>query len=458
MMTRERILVGESLIGRVAAEGRPIVSSDSSRDPRHDPRGREQARLHGLGCWLGVPLRRRSGVLGVLFVLRGHTQGQFGDDDVGLLEAFGDQVAIAVENAAALRQEQERRHQLDTLRHLTGTMVNTVAVEELAQQIVDAVPDAFRHDSGFIGGVIAIIDAGGRRLRAHAMTRIPAAERILAMIGRPFQELEDAIDPPMNLLHEVALTGTCRDSARLADFVTPSVSGLIAQGIEHLIGMHGGVAQPITVHGPTLGVFLFVLSKPTDNVTSAERALMADFANTAGIALENVRLYAASEQLTLMDPLTGIANRRHFDRKLTEEIARSSREKTPLTLLLIDIDQFKAYNDTHGHQAGDRVLRGVAEALYRSVRSTDFVARYGGEEFAILLPSTDAGGGRAVGEKARRAVADARLDLTISVGGSSRLASDGTALSAAPEATLVTMADSALYAAKRAGRNRTIVV
>ena len=188
---------------------------------------------------------------------------------------------------------------------------------------------------------------------------------------------------------------------------------------------------------------------------------MAEFANTAGIALENVRLYVASQQLTLTDPLTGIANRRHFDHKLAEEAARADRHGDALALLLIDIDQFKAYNDNRGHQAGDEALRGVAAVLRRSVRSTDFVARYGGEEFAILLPSTDGPRAYAVGEKARNAVAEALSGVTISVGGGVRAAGAGRAPGVTPSSasadTLVANADAALYAAKRAGRNRTVV-
>lgn len=453
IMVRWRLPIGQSLSGRVAAEDRPILSADVSNDPRHDPLHQVQARARGLRCWLGVPLRGRHGVVGVLFVVSRQADRRFSRSEVGLLEAFADQAAIAVENSRVLRQEQERRRQLDTLRGLTSTLVNTVAVEELAQRIVDAVPGAFGQDARFIGGAIATVDDERHSIRAHAMTTLPVSPRVLALVGRPFQSLEQPIDASTNLLHEVVVSGEGREGDRLADFVAPTIPSVAAGLIERLVGIRGVVTQPITVHGRTLGAFLFALAKPAAAVTAAERELIADFATTAGIALENVRLYAASERRTLTDALTGIANRRHFDRKLAEEVAVAVRDSAALTLLLVDIDDFKAYNDAHGHQAGDATLRGVAGLLRRSIRSTDFVARYGGEEFAILLPGSDAAGAQAVGEEVRRAVAASALGVTISVGGAVRPVAG-----AAGGDTLIAAADAALYAAKRAGRNRAVVL
>lgn len=458
IMRRERLPVGESLSGRVAAEGRTISSTDIADDPRYDPIHRAAAQTHGLGRWLGTPLRGRHGVLGVLFVLSSRTARSFGQDDVGLLEAFADQAAVAVDNARAFQQELERRRQLDTLRRLTGALVDTVDVEELAQRIVDAVPEAFGHDSGFVSGSIATVDQKRRRIRANATTITLHSARLSALLGRPLEQIWNSFVPPQNLQHEVVLSGEPRDGDHLAQFIAPTVPTEVADAIERLLGLRGVVAQPIVGQGRTLGVFLFGMAKAVGEVTTAERALMADFATTAGIALENVRLYAAAEELTRIDPLTGIANRRHFDRTLADEAARADRAGTSLALLLIDVDHFKAYNDAHGHQAGDAVLREVADVLGRAVRSTDFVARYGGEEFVILLPDTDADGARDVGEKVRLALAEAPMGVTISVGGGVRLARDGSVLTAAPEAALVAVADAALYAAKRAGRNRTVVL
>ncbi len=164
------------------------------------------------------------------------------------------------------------------------------------------------------------------------------------------------------------------------------------------------------------------------------------------------------QHLARTDALTGLSNRGTFDDTLQKEWQRANRSGRPLSLLFIDIDQFKAYNDYYGHQAGDEVLRAVAQCVGLCVlRSADQVARYGGEEFVVTLPDTDATGATNVAETIRRAVFDLNLEhvqsrygrVTVSIGlvtSQGRGAHDG--------ATLVNMADSALYEAKSTGRNR----
>jgi len=164
-------------------------------------------------------------------------------------------------------------------------------------------------------------------------------------------------------------------------------------------------------------------------------------------------------RLSLTDGLTGVANRRHFDQRLRDEWARATRDGTPLALLLADVDHFKRYNDTYGHQLGDRCLALVAGALREhSGRASDLVARYGGEEFAVLLPNTDLDGAAAVGERLRAAVAALAIPHNASSAGPIVSLSLGAATThpvlEIAETTLIATADDALYRAKEAGRNR----
>jgi diguanylate cyclase (GGDEF)-like protein len=158
------------------------------------------------------------------------------------------------------------------------------------------------------------------------------------------------------------------------------------------------------------------------------------------------------EELATTDALTGLRNRRKFDAAIESEWRRAVRHRTPLSLLLIDADHFKAYNDTHGHQAGDQVLIGIAICISDSVkRAGDCAARYGGEEFAVLLPDMAAAEAFTVAEIIRRKVegwSDDATPSTVSIG----------IASITPEAGLdwpqfVHAADKALYAAKASGRN-----
>jgi diguanylate cyclase (GGDEF)-like protein len=165
-----------------------------------------------------------------------------------------------------------------------------------------------------------------------------------------------------------------------------------------------------------------------------------------GLSQANARL----GQQSLTDALTGVPNRRAYDQKLTEEVARAKRTRAALSLLLIDVDLFKPFNDTFGHPAGDAALQSMARVLQASLRPYDFLARYGGEEFAIILPATDLAEAVTVAERVRVLVAHSEFPhrkFTISIG-VARLDPDREAK------TLVQAADDGLYRAKANGRNR----
>lgn len=167
------------------------------------------------------------------------------------------------------------------------------------------------------------------------------------------------------------------------------------------------------------------------------------------------------ENLSRQDGLTGIANRRHFDSYLLTEMKRASRERQPLSLILADVDYFKAYNDYYGHQAGDDCLRQVASAL-KSVgkRPADLAARYGGEEFAIVLPATVLEGAVDVAKSLARtiegmAIAHVRSGVSDKISVSQGVASLVPGNDTRPE-SIIELADQALYQAKQQGRNRHV--
>lgn len=168
---------------------------------------------------------------------------------------------------------------------------------------------------------------------------------------------------------------------------------------------------------------------------------------------------AALKELAIHDSLTGLFNRREFERQLREEAERSRRFGRPFVLLMLDIDHFKAVNDTHGHPAGDEALRAVAALLSGEVRSVDTVARYGGEEFAVLMPETAGSGGLTMAERIRVSIASQAItvaqgqavNLTVSIGVATFAEGAGS------ERELVAAADGALYAAKAAGRDQVVL-
>jgi two-component system, chemotaxis family, response regulator WspR len=168
------------------------------------------------------------------------------------------------------------------------------------------------------------------------------------------------------------------------------------------------------------------------------------------------------QRLTNVDGLTGLSNRRYFNEYIETQWKLAARDQSPMSIFMIDVDNFKLYNDTYGHLAGDEVLKAIATAMQQSfTRPTDLTARFGGEEFAVILPATPIHPLHLLGEKLLHNVENLRIPhsastvgecVTISIGGTSTIPQDETSF-----LYLVEVADAALYAAKKSGKNRVII-
>ncbi|MBM4321156.1 MAG: sensor domain-containing diguanylate cyclase, partial [Deltaproteobacteria bacterium] len=219
-------------------------------------------------------------------------------------------------------------------------------------------------------------------------------------------------------------------------------------------------AIPFRHKGSTIGVLL--LGRPDGSgFCSDEVRLLTAISEQVAMAVANAQLHEEARTLAITDPLTGLYNRRFLANRLELEASRSLRFGQPLSMLMVDIDHFKEYNDANGHLFGDRALIKISQLLSSSLRQVDTVARYGGEEFVVLLPHTDAQGAFAVADKLRRMVAQAEFPhcienagekLTISIGVATWAAEDG----GKPEDALAS-ADRALYRAKEEGRDRVVL-
>ncbi|GGJ53744.1 diguanylate cyclase [Deinococcus roseus] len=208
---------------------------------------------------------------------------------------------------------------------------------------------------------------------------------------------------------------------------------------------------PMLAQGDTVGIFRV---KNTEHRPD-QNQLTRNLAKQLALAIANLQLREALRNQSIRDGLTGVYNRRYFEEAYQRELDRTARHLHPLGVLMLDVDHFKRYNDTHGHEAGDAVLKSFGQLLGRTVRSSDLVCRYGGEEFVVLLPETDLDTALKVAEKIRTGTEQMQpltqdgLKLpfiTVSVGVASTSSTTGE--------TLLSAADQALYASKKAGRNR----
>lgn len=216
------------------------------------------------------------------------------------------------------------------------------------------------------------------------------------------------------------------------------------------------IAVPLFFEGDLIGIF-GMLSTQKEFLDSRQISLVEVMCNQAATSIANAKMHAEIERMATTDGLTGLYNHRVFQQKLTEELKRSERHETPLSLLLTDIDFFKKVNDTYGHPVGDLVLRGVSKILLHEIRDIDIAARYGGEEFVVILPGTDSVGAKNIAERLRKAImaetfsSDNRtLKVTTSIGIATVPADART------KEELIERTDQALYHAKHNGRNQSV--
>jgi diguanylate cyclase (GGDEF)-like protein/PAS domain S-box-containing protein len=216
---------------------------------------------------------------------------------------------------------------------------------------------------------------------------------------------------------------------------------------------------PILAQGETLGVLHLQPMNDAPQLNSSDLSFKTTFAGQVGLSIANIRLREALRTQSVRDALTGLYNRRYLEEVMEREVRRAARAAQSLGVLMIDLDHFKTFNDTYGHDAGDAVLRETAASLSKGIRAEDFVCRFGGEEFVVILPTANLEASRGRAERLRSRIREMTIMyqgkslgmITISVG-----------VAAFPEhgtspKDLMAAADAALYEAKRGGRDRVVV-
>jgi diguanylate cyclase (GGDEF)-like protein len=364
------------------------------------------------------------------------------EDDLPTLSAFSAHIAQFVENQ---RLQEELTQQLDSLTvwmEITKAIGSSLNSDDLFQIVLDKSTAFVEAEQGSL----MLLDAAGQELSIKAMKGlhrgIVEGVRIRSGEGISGKVLENRI-PLMvkDLETDERILQEKRPRYKTKSFIS----------------------LPLKLDDRIIGV-LNVADKITGEVFSEhDLRLLSSIAAYASVAIERSEYYERSEQLkkiSITDSLTGLLNRRYFQERLTEELERSRRHKLPLSLILLDVDDFKVINDTFGHPVGDESLKGMARSIRTTIRTIDVAARYGGEEFAVILPQTNKQDATTIAE--RICVEVARLEpppaipqvkwpFTVSLG-LATFSEDAATLE-----ELIRNADIALYTAKARGKNRVVV-
>jgi len=214
------------------------------------------------------------------------------------------------------------------------------------------------------------------------------------------------------------------------------------------------ISAPVMLENRILGV-LRLETRRRNAYTADDLRILRVIGDISAVAINNAHFYAKTEELAIKDGLTGLYVRRYFNERLREELKRAERQKYDFSLLMLDIDYFKYYNDKYGHSAGDLVLQHIAGSLHKFADTGDVIARYGGEEFAVILSKESREDARRIAEEIRNHVAEdfvvlrgKKTHVTVSIGIATY------PQDAVEEKGLIRIADSRLYTAKREGRNQ----
>jgi diguanylate cyclase (GGDEF)-like protein len=426
-----RCRLGEGFTGWVALHGEPILVNDANRDPRG-------ATITGTDdideSMLVVPMRHDGITIGVITLSKLGLDG-FNTDDLRLLTILADRAATAVGLARLLRRTQDLAGELRGLLDMSAELSGSLDPRQVANLMAGHLARAMGVDECAISYWVRSTG------RVDSLGYYPA---LLIEQMEPYYDVS-AYPETLRVLErqETVIIDADDEHADQAEVT------LMRRDGNRVLAM-----LPLVAKGQSIGL-VELFSKVPITFDAERLSLARTMANEAAMALENARLYEQARNLADRDPLTGFYNHRYLHERLGEEVIRSSRGRRPMSVLMLDLDDFKLVNDTFGHLFGDRVLTWTAELIRSTLRASDVPARYGGDEFAIILPETDEEEARAV---AGRIVAAFRDHHFVSEGrgavpigtsiGSATLPADGRTAT-----ELIAAADRALYCVKHEGGN-----
>jgi diguanylate cyclase (GGDEF)-like protein len=380
-----------------------------------------------------MPVISRDKLVSIL-VLSGKQSGRYLLEDISLLEDITSRVAVSLERGYLYEEARQREEELFLISHLAAIMTSSLDIRQIY--------DSFIHELRKVLDVdwAAITLVEGEEINLLAIT---------SEIGSAWQT-GDRLP-----LKDTATEWVVTNKAPLLEPNLPEESRFwtgkyhIKQGVQSLVFL------PLMVGAEAIGSMCIASRRP-NAYNQSQVQLLSQLASRIAMSIENARLYAQAEQRARVDELTGLWNRRHLMERIQVEIGRHSRYGGAFSLVILDLDSFKAFNDTYGHIEGDRLLKQLGIVLKSAIRDADEAFRYGGDEFAILLPQTSIKDAQEVAERVRHRINSEVRTGSVATTASLGLASwpvDGIAIS-----EIISAADKALYSAKQRGGNQSQAV
>jgi diguanylate cyclase (GGDEF)-like protein/putative nucleotidyltransferase with HDIG domain len=325
------------------------------------------------------------------------------------------------------------RQVLQDFKHKMGHILN---LEELADEMLPSLCDALKIEWAWL--MLQVDESGEYKVR-YTCPKDPSA-------GNKFN-----LSPESLIISWMAENNMAFDPGRMDGI--PEMRGLWQAEREQLMAANVGLLYPMKSQERIVGV-LVMGKKPRGTLFShGDLSIISGITRQAGVIVENAHLFAQVSARANMDDLTGLYNHRHFHERLEQEIARGLRLGGSFSLIFMDLDLFKSYNDIYGHLAGDQVLRQVGKAIVLSIRNIDMAFRYGGDEFAVILPETKVEGALKVAERMRKTIESMTgskgMPITVSIGVA------GWPEDSVNREGIVYCADAAMYRAKSDGGGRT---
>jgi diguanylate cyclase (GGDEF)-like protein len=420
------------LFHAVQQEKQAVVVEDTHADPRftHYPG------LPILTSWMGLPLKSQ-GVVNGMLVLNGSKPETFRVNParLELVQALADSTAIMIEKAHLFQVERQQHQMAEALRHLGSEIGSTADYDQVLEFLLDRICQAMPAD------ITLLFLADGSQFQL-AKTRISENLDFKVADASDLPEFEAAAFANLHYLMNSSQPRVIPDTTRDPEWVQDTVDIRSWAGVQ--VMLDGQVAACFTFSSLTQGMY------PPEN-----SQLLSVFAEQAAMALHNFRLSNQVIELTTHDDLTGVFNRRHLLDLGEREFRRARRFQRQLSVAIIDVDNFHTVNETYGVDAGNQVLRAVADVFKTNIRLVDVLGRINGEEFALILTETDQPGALIISDRLRQLIASSpiitttgRVKITVSMGVAIM---DPTI----PHLdSLLSCARAALEQAQQAGRNR----